>query len=279
MNIQVDIGTDEQKELIKAEINYVLFDFKNEDFEIVVPADFDEHIRTKINDNRFLSNRTSLNQLVMGKLIGENHLVINPIIYKKGFNEPIRANFYLHEYHHIVNKKRLGFHSDNPKDKKLFSLLVFLFDEYSSNRFAFEKTKELYETDQTYENYYNEISTGHYENLTKSEIYADRFDSLILDFQTRKISIMEFVGEIEPLIERYSVELVSYFSIVDSFEIVPKVVSSVNLNLIERIRESYENKSYLFEKDIECIEKYLTGFGISIETHEHGLYYNVFNRE
>lgn len=279
MNIQIEIGTDKQKELIKEEINYVLSEFANEDFEVVVPKDFDKHIQTKIDNDRFISNRSSLNQLVMGKLIRENYLVINPILYTEYFNKQIRATCYSHEYHHVVNKKRLVNNTDNPKDKKLISLLNFLFDEYSSNRFAFERTKKLYVTNQTYENYYKEISTGHFENLSNPEIYNKQFDNMISDFQTRHISIMELVGKIEFLIERYSIELVSYFSIVDSLGFTPEVVSDANMNLIKLYRESYKNGDYLFDDKLLYIEKYLRGFGISIENHESGLYYNVFKRE
>lgn len=279
MDIYIEIGTEEQKKLIKEEINYVLSEFKNEDFEIVVPLDFDKHIQLKLGDDRFISNRSALNQLVMGKLIGDNHLVLNPIIYTEYFSEQIRANYYSHEFHHILNKKRLVLDGLNPRDKKLISLINFMFDEYSSNRFAFDRTKLLYVFDQTYKDYYSNIATGHFENFTNRQIYTSRIDSLIVAFQTRKISIIEFVGEIEPLIERYSIELVSYFSIVDSLEIDPELVNPSNIRLIEILRESYRNGILSFESYISSVEKYLRSFGISVENHDNGLYYHVFERE
>ena len=279
MNINIEIGTEEEKKLIKEEINYVLSDFKNENFEIVVPIDFDKHIQSKLGDDRFISNRSELNQLVMGKLIGENHLVLNPKIYTEYFNEQIRANYYSHEFHHILNKKRLVLNGLNPKDKKLISLINFMFDEYSSNRFAFDRTKLLYSFDQTVEDYHSSIATGHFENFSNPQIYSSRIDSLIVEFQTRRISIMEFVGKIEPLIERFSVELVSYFSIVDSLAIDPELVNPSIMSLIEILRESYRNGISSFENQIPRVEEYLRIFGISVENHENGLYYNVFERE
>lgn len=279
MNIEVEIGTDEQKELIKEEINYVLSDFKNEDFEIVVPIDFDKHIQKRLNDDRFISSRSSLNQFVMGKQIGENHIAINPILYTENINGQIRANYYLHEYNHFANKRRFVIKTKNSRDKKLISFLISPFDEYSSNRFAFERTKKLYDLNKSYEEFFKTNSIGHSENFSNSEIYSNKFDDLIYEYQIRNISIMEFVGKIEPLIERYSIELISYFSIIDSFEIDPINVNITDLSLIELFRESYKSGNYSFENKIPFIEKYLRTFGISIENHENGLYYNVFERE
>ena len=126
MKIIVEIGTDEQKELIKEEIYYILSEYKEEAFEIVIPENFDEHIQNKLSDYRFQSYRSSLNQLVMGKLIGENHLVFNPILYTEFFNATIRTTYFLHEYHHIINKKRIINSSANPRDKKLIPFKFFV---------------------------------------------------------------------------------------------------------------------------------------------------------
>jgi hypothetical protein len=143
INIQVEIGTEEQQEAIKAEMKMIL-GWLGEEFLkyidlrlIIIPAEFDATVNRLQNTTSYTSDRL---QRCVGKIIeceGNNTVVISSLAYTDLMTFGHRCKFIFHELYHLVNRKHFKIPDyTRSAETRYTNTVAIMYDEYSANCFA-----------------------------------------------------------------------------------------------------------------------------------------------
>lgn len=143
IDIQVEIGTTEQKEAIKSELLMVLSWLGNDflDFvdlhRIIIPLDFDATVNRLQNTTWYTSDRI---QLCIGKIIecdDSNNIALSPLAYTEIMNFGKRCKFIFHELYHLVNRKNFKIPDyTHTAESRYANTIAIMYDEYTANIFA-----------------------------------------------------------------------------------------------------------------------------------------------
>jgi hypothetical protein len=140
VDIQVEIGTPEQQEVIKAELQMVL-SWMGDEFidsidlhQIIIPVDFDALVNRLLNITWYTSDRI---QRCIGKVIeseGKNYILMSYIMYTDFMTFGKRCHFIMHELHHLVNRKQFTIPEfAGTSTSRYTNLISIMFDEYNAN--------------------------------------------------------------------------------------------------------------------------------------------------
>lgn len=145
MEIIVEIGTEEQKELIKKDlqiIDVVHTALKGKArLHVIVPEDFDATVNRLEGTDGYVSGRESC--VVMGKHIptgDSTYLVFSKTLFNNRFSEFFRLHAYLHELFHSLNSYRFpDLKTTSASGGRYLVYLNIFFDEF----YVEKKTTEL----------------------------------------------------------------------------------------------------------------------------------------
>lgn len=283
MEIQVQIGSVNDRKHIEEEISSIVGAFyqsdRNKQPRFLIPVNFDEAISILTNDTQFSSTRTSKNQLVMGKTISDQGIiVINPLLYGEHFDYQIRSTIYHHEYFHFSYERQLFSYDLSKKHGQYLSFLEFYLEEFMALQHGINATIEIFVSKtEKLEWFLNLMAQGHYENLKNRKIYHDSFIDLINNFKHKHLDLEEFLKAIFSKIRSYTLELISftaYLSGLDAstkFEAVDDEFFNTTTRKISKILVEFSSDSL----NIVDLDMYFRSFGITLNDTDEGVYWEV----
>jgi hypothetical protein len=191
IDILVEIGTKEQQEAIKSELQMIL-NLMGDDFlgfielnQIIIPCDFDATINCLLTTTCYESNRI---QLCIGKTIhskGKNIIVISPLAYyTEIMNFGMRFKFILHEIYHLVNRKQFKIPEYiYTAESRYTNTIAIMYDEYRVNRLSCQIMSEIInpellgndkdDTEKEYKGFISSLQNQEYYYLPLKKEYED----------------------------------------------------------------------------------------------------------
>src|ERR1039457_6911583 len=177
MDINIEIGTDEQKKIIADEIQIIeeilkLFDDPPNIIGLWVPENFDRTVNKIQNTSNYTADR---GQHAIGKNIPTDegtHLVFSPILYTEQFDNVMRMQIYLHEMIHAFHAQVFPKTIKTSPSFNLYGTSIYiLYDEYCTNRKSLALTKKIFPK-----------SSGSYNKFIKSGARGCLLDTININY-------------------------------------------------------------------------------------------------
>jgi len=179
VEIIVEVGTEEQQNLIKEELSLVevvieKYSCTDKLLKIIVPQDFDAKINEIKETTSYKSSREI--QYAIAKTLSTNNgriLVISPHIYTIDYDSQTRALTYIHETLHIINEDGLPeISSVKHSERQFFYNLLIMFDEYYVNRKSIELCNNIFPSkSRMYKKHIISELKGHLKALKNNFLY------------------------------------------------------------------------------------------------------------
>lgn len=281
MEIEIEVGTDEQKELIHNELESVLGITKKfpeiSDFKkIIVSADFEKTVNQISNRNDFNMYRgidTTAFQ-VAAKILGikeEPILVINPIMYTSDWDNHVRTFVFFHEMMHLIHSDQKHEYSEDTRSRREYYNIIYeLYDEYYCDRFAYSAVNSLY--DPLSDLYINRLRENfeNYNNIFKDGIYEKQIRETIELKNDDELNVDEFWTEWNKVFGVIPYSIMHYFPIVQEYEEfesqvitnLPPFINSRTIGLLKYFEEKYEQKSFDLSDGLEHIDSFMRNLAI-----------------
>lgn len=293
MEIIVEIGTKEQQELIKAELEVLRTISKHPKPPIsicaaIVPADFDKKVNELQKTTNYESSRANHRAVAITITNQEGtYLVFSPLLYTQMCDNFIRLQYYIHEFLHVVNKRDFSPFKEKKvsgSERTYLENLYILFDEYDvdrkslkiiSNLFPQLKSRQMRNSSRYIKEMIRPLmnNEAHY-NPIRSEIVRFRIHG-----EARK-----FLGRITPHFDEVSKILIHSYAIIDHYpkfsRFFPflhrsKFVNKRFHSLIEYYRTKYDNQDPDLLDGINFMSDFMENFGIKFTDTPEGLYCKV----
>ncbi|MCP4261785.1 MAG: hypothetical protein GY774_30435 [Planctomycetes bacterium] len=291
MKIQVQIGSEEQKQLIKNELSSLKevaeeFQPPLNIAQLIVPEDFDKTVNEIQGTESYKSVRT---HFTVGKIVDHGDtitVVFSPWLYTQGFDHQVRMSFYMHELLHSFNKRRRPVSQDSAKIPIYYDNIYILFDEYYSDRKAFEIVDNIFNKktsifltyiDETFAGFLQSVSDkSHYDNITEQ---IDSFRS--------HGDVDIFLRNINETFDGVSKGIVHAYSYMDHYaaklggkedELLKcKFINNKTISLIKYFRIKYLQNSFDLLDGMDLIEPFMTNFGMRFELIPNGVYCHIID--
>lgn len=292
MEITIEVGTEEQKELIRQELAF--FVELCETMEnppkingIWVPSDFDKTVNTLQGTTDYLSEREHL--AIAKNVIQEQGtaLVFSPLLFTDSHDNHTRLQIYIHEFWHTLNKEIFP---EIPKDSlanhEYFQNLYILFDEYSANRKSFELTEKFYpDVSKRYKRLTRNSVTGFLRNIIQSEEHYKYILKEIHEFRSHAdVSIfLKNTREIFDLIAKSLVYFYSYVHHDRKHERLIKLLHNskfIDENafaLVEFFKVKFEEGETDLRDGLIYLKNFMKKFGVEFEDKPGDLYCHVLD--
>lgn len=296
MKFVIEIGNTEQKKLIKEELEQLFNAFLNIDSslldEVVIPIDFKKKVNELQNTSNYQSERpVGENEIIaLAKIINtldKTVIVLSSALYTEQHDVQTRYFIFIHEISHSVNKRRFPDYltGDSYSHKQYMYNLYTLFDEYVSDRFAFDLVDNLFLTKSEYWiNYINReityltsvlIDDANYENLKRAiGLFKQHNDG------------NQFINEFLPTYDGVALCTAHAFAIYDQYPDLihwsilekSKFINKKSLTLIDYMRMKFEHQDFDLSNGYPLIVDFIQNFGLKWEdTPGGGVYYHVLN--
>jgi hypothetical protein len=299
MDIIVEIGTDEQKQLIENELSILeqvseIADPPPPILKIIVAQDFDETVNKLRNSDSYQSTRG--NHVAVAKNVMTQDglfLVFSPVIFTAEQDNLTRLKLYLHEFSHAYNKSRFpSLITTSESDYRYLTNLYTLYDEYDADRNALNfvdaylLAKNIRNTsaDHRYRHHVRVGLKGFIDIISDQEIY-DEISSQIDAFRYHG-NVMRFLLSVDRGLDEISKSIIHTYSSIDHFpkfkRIEPALRRSKFVNikteaLIDYIRSKFDDNSPDLLDGIPIISRYMENFGIRFEDTDKGWYCHVLD--
>jgi hypothetical protein len=292
LEVIVEVGTEEQKDLIKSEIYSIYgsldeLDISIDLYQVIIPIDFEKTIRDLSGNKSYTQCR---GQVAIAKIVNVPQgvsIVFSPWIYNEQYDYQVRVIWYIHELFHAINKKRFPSRETDYVSKNIFYLdnMYPLFDEYYANRKSFCIVEVIAKPRTFYLNkFINTTFSGHvksllnydYYSLIKKQIYLFRLHG----------NVRHFIDQVSPFYDEASKDIVYAYSYIDHFSKLKRIepllsksemVNNKAIVLIDYFRNKYATDDFNLEDGLEIMEEYMTNFGMRFKDTPEGLYCSVID--
>jgi hypothetical protein len=295
VEIVIEIGTPEQKELIAQELK--LFESIPQQFDpplnltkIIITENFDAKVNELQGTTSFKSEKGLGNNGVstIGKIIkdGDGYaVVVSPILYTEKYDTLVRYFILIHELIHVVNKRDFP---PIPTDSYVNGLythnLYTLYDEYYADRMSYHLCDTIYPEKSQFwiEHLDNEVQ-GFIELLTDMKYY-EAIRSEIESFRSHA-NVEEFLKVTNPYYDLVAIVLSHTYAIHHQFpDKIPeamlsksKFVNEKTTKLMEYFLRKFEERAAKLEDGTDVIVDFMTNFGVKFEHRDYGGYCHVLD--
>lgn len=292
MEIIVGIGSKEEQEVIKQELEMVTNAFPDDFFQttqlqkIIIPFDFQaeinklEHTETYEATRNYGGNTAN----VLGKIVKVENgfiIVLSPSLYTQGQDTQTRMQTIFHELFHAVNRR------DFPKVLNVpyvsgiyYEKLYNLYDEYSCDRFASKMINAIFPTKS--ELWEKNISTniqGFVEVIT-SPIYYDNLKEEIKSFRLHD-NTNRFLERTRKQIDEMTVTLIHTFSLVHSYPdrisqdtlLKSPFINKRTFALMDYLKEKESKAEKRLDDGLSLMSDFFENFAIRYEYIDSNRYY------
>lgn len=292
MKIVIEIGTEEQKELIANEIGIIKEICERlQDLlpicGIWVPADFDKTINELQGTSNYISERGHLAVAKNVQVGDETALVFSRKLFTDNHDNYTRMQIILHELYHIISGKVFPEPpKDSPATYAYLQNLYILFDEYWVNRMSFETTEKIYpNVSARYKKLTRSSVTGFLRDIIKSGNDYEHIKLEIHKFRYHGDSI-RFIQNTRNNFDIIAKSLVYFFSYIHHYpnysrllKFLPtsKFVGKSELTLGDFFKQKYEQNEVDIFEGLVYFQNFMEKFGVRFEDKDGGLYCTVLD--
>jgi hypothetical protein len=293
MEYIVEIGTAEEKELIRDELKLIFDEAPKIDphlniREVIVPADFEAIVNRLLGTSFYHSTRNLGRYVVVpqAKVIDSPNglfVVISPQVFNEQQDSQTRSFIYIHELIHLTNKYR--FQSGDAlsqSDAIYMHNLKVATDEYVADRVAYSLMDELFTVKSERWQAELDFQTSASLSALEDPTLLTSIKSSIQQLQVHH-DISRFLEEVRPLFDGTFLVLVHSFALSDSYpnqlsitELTKsKLVNERALALVDYIRLKYASSTYELSDGLPIIKNVMRNFGIEFYDSPQGLVCHV----
>ena len=282
MDIIIEIGTPEQKQLIEKELGFFVEFTEQVDAQaislVVIPEDFEKKVNELQETKDYKSERgvSESSVTTMAKTVRLDDsiaIILSSLLYTEYYDSQIRSFVFIHEITHVIN------HLDFPKVETssrttvtYLGNLYRLFDEYWADRLAYQVIDNIYtEKSQLWENYIENEING-FTSLLADRKYYDTIQAEIDALKSHN-DTTRFLDNIKQSLDELTISTVHLFVLIHHN---PSLISQENLlkssfvnektwALLNYFKSKYEQNDLNLDKGIELITEYMMNFGIRFE--------------
>jgi hypothetical protein len=292
MEIEVKVGTEEQRQLIRSELLLLgsaaagagLTDRIS---RVSVPVDFEGEVRRLTGDSEFTQNRGY--HLVLAKVVkepGGMAILISPLAFAEGFDTQIRVHFYVHELTHVEQEVRLAVRAGEVMSaEQLYRTnLRVMSGEYEAERHALETCARLFEIpSQLYTNLHRSVVSAHFAALADSEAHQALLKASA-HFKLRITDIDRFQVDVRPIFDWISKSLAYSAAYVDSGTgfcddttayMTGRFVTDQARQLVSYFARKYNDGICDLADGIDLMRAFVKTLGFVYEDTDAGLYCRV----
>lgn len=282
--IEIEIGTVEEKEKWKCEIDSILKNLGDyiKEFKIskvIVASNFDETVNRIQGTDNYQAKRHSVEAqaIVINDIDGNNYIVISGNFWKTFDSYEIKSLFLLHEIYHVFNKLYLPTILNEFTSKSTYLFIVhYLYDEYTAVRFSVScliQNPNIHDVIRI-------LYDGSISELQNPEIFYIPMKKVIFDFTSDKMTnkfnskIYEYIEPIFKYVANIFAYCKCYPDLKDNFDnITNKIFITEDLfDIFNKFDCWYKrDKSIIYEDCLDLIENYLKKLGISYSDVDEGI--------
>jgi acyl carrier protein len=295
MEIIIEIGTDEQKLLIEQElrtIELVANEIKPpvELKQIIVPSNFQAKINNLESIDTYKSTRglgvTSID--VVGRIVKLKDgfgIVLAPSLYTEHHDSQTRLFITLHEFYHLINKRDFLPIPSDPYVTSLYSHNLYcLYDEYSSDRFAFGMVDELFPVKSDYWNAFLTTDVQGFIEIITDLGYYNHIRAEISAFRNHA-NVDLFFKNTQHHFDEMAITLTHTFSLAHhhpdkiSHETLLKsiFVNDKTVALMDYFRTKTERRESNLDDGMKLIIAFMENFGVRFEQRDYGGYCHILD--
>lgn len=292
MKIVIEIGTEEQKELIANEVGIV-----KEICEgmpdpppicgIWVPENFDKTVNELQGTSNYISERGHIAVAKNVHVGDETALVFSGMLFTDDHDNHTRMQIILHEFYHTINREVFPeLPKDSPATYEYLQNLYILFDEYWANRKSFEITEKIYPNlSARYKKLTRNSVTGFLRDITKSEKDFEHIKVEIQKFRYHG-DVIRFMQSTHNNFDMIAKSLIYFFSYVHhypnylrllKFLSKTKCVTDSALSLGVFFKQKYEQNEVDIFEGLIYLQTFMEKFGVRFEDKDGGLYCTVLD--
>lgn len=295
MEFEIEVGTEDQKPQIIKELDFLKLVMEQIEplsklLKVIVASNFSEKINNMEKISSYRSNRglgaCAIN--VMARVTNLNNgyaIVLSPSLYSEDQDSQTRFFIIFHELYHLINKRNLNPIPENPSIKNDYlHALHFLYDEYTSDRFAYQIIDQLFPTKSTvWGNYLLTCKEGFVDSST-DKIYYDHLKKEIEAFREHANGDL-FMESIRRYVDEMKIILVHAFSLFHycADEVFgnslrnSKFVNDKTFALMNYLKCKFEEKDMNLLDGIDLIIGFMENFGFRFEQKDIGFYCHVLD--
>ena len=292
MKITIEVGTEEQKELIRQELLFIAelcetIENPPKITGIWVPSDFDNTVNILQGTTDYVSERGHL--AVAKNVIQEQGtaLVFSPLLFTDSHDNQTRLQIYLHEFWHTLNKQIFP---EIPKDSlakyEYFQTIYILYDEYSANRKSFELTEKGFpNASDRYKRLTRNSVTGFLRDIIKAEKHYQYILKEIFKFRLHA-NVSLFLKNTRDIFDLIAKSLVYFYSYVHHYQKHERLIKFLNgskfvdenaFSLVDFLKTKYEEGDTDLVDGLIYLKNFMKKFGIEFEDKPEGLYCHVID--
>lgn len=278
MEIDIEIGSEEDKELIKQELDLIISAFPDDYFQttqlqkVIIPFNFQSEIIKLENVDTYKATRDYGGNTanVLGKIVKiENGFVIvlSPILYTQDQDSQTRMQTIFHEFFHAANRR------DFPKTLNVpyvsgiyYDKLYSLYDEYSCDCFASKMVDTIFSTkSELWEKHISTDIQGFVEVIT-NKIYYDNLREEIKAFRIHN-DTNRFLERTREQINEMIFTLVHTFSLAHCYP--DRISHDILLKSPFVNKKTFALMDYLKEKESKAEKRLDDGLDLMIDFFEN----------
>jgi len=293
LDIIVEIGTEEQKELIRKELSVIKiisrdFNPHPQITQIIVPEDFERKANDILGIEHYKSKRGD--QVVIAKNVPTEDgiiLLFSKELYTDSHDNQTRLQIYLHEFIHAFNKLRFPKISEDPKAANIyFGIIYTLFDEYDANRKSFKITEKVYpQLSHRYKSIHALNLKEFVKTICDDSLHLKKLRKEIVKFRSHN-NVDLFLECTKDLVDEVSKSIIYVYSYLDQNYKLTKnkalleksyFINDKAIALIDFFRVKYEKEDNNLFDGRKIIEDFMTNFGFRFEDTPKGIYFHILN--
>lgn len=295
MVFEIEIGTEEQKKMIEQEFDLIkrIADECQPPInllKIIVPWDFE----AKINEIEGVDTYRSVRGLGLScitanaritKINDGYAIILSSNNYSDANDTQTRCFTLLHELHHIINKQDFP---EIPNDSYVKAQYLYnlynIYDEYSSDRFAYSVVEDIFSKESEYwKNSINDQIVG-FTSIINDPIYYTSIRREIKSFRTHA-DIHLFFRNIREYFDELFISIAHIFSLFHQYTdkisrsklLESPFINEKCFNLMEYLKNKHEKKDNNLFDGNELIIEFMTNFGVKFEHRDYGGYCHVLD--
>lgn len=294
MDIIVEIGTEEQKKLIRKELLSAIkiisryFGSSPPITQIIVPEDFERKVNDILGKEHYKSQRGG--HLVIAKNVPTEDgiiLLFSKELYTESNDNQTRLKTYLHEFIHAFNNLRFPKISRYPIAANIyFENIYTFFDEYDANRKSFKITEKIYpQLSHCYKSN-NALNLKKFiKIICDDSLHLKKLRKEIVKFRSHN-NVDLFLEHTMDLVDEVSKSIIYVYSYLDHNYKLKKSKASLEnsyfindktIALIDFFRFKYEKEDNNLFDGRKRIEGFMTNFGFRFEDTPKGCNFHTLD--
>jgi hypothetical protein len=295
MEFEIEVGTDDQKLLIIKELEFLKsvteqIEPLSQLLKVIIASDFSEKINSMEKLSSYRSNRGlgACAIKVMARVTKLNNgyaIVLSPSLYSEDQDLQTRLFIIFHELHHLINKRNINPIPENLDVKNNYlRTLYFLYDEYTSDRFAYQLIDQFFPNKSTvWENHLLTCKEGYIDSST-DKIYYEHLKKEIGAFRKHANGDL-FMESIQHYVDELTTIFVHAFSLFHycADEVFgnslhnSRFVNEKTFALMNYLKCKFEEKDRNLLDGIDLITGFIENFGFRFEQRDIGFYCHVLD--